>query len=99
MMSAPAHDAPSPAWRGPTISWAVMISALALMVLLGLYGDGSVRFYGALVLSAGMLLTLAFGLIGISRENALIRLVGGAAFLFIALMFFLSFVDLLTRLR
>ena len=86
-------------WVGPTIAWAIMISALVLIVLLGLYGAGALRFYGALALSALMLLTLAFGLVGLARESALTRLVGGAAFLFIGLMFFLSFTDLLTRLR
>ncbi len=85
--------------RGPAIAWAIMIFGLVLIVLLGVYGAGALRFYGALALSAALLLTLAFGLIGLSRQSPLIRLVGGAAFLFIALMFFLSFTDLLTRLR
>jgi hypothetical protein len=76
-----------------------MISALVLIILLGLYGAGALRFYGALALSVVMLLTLAFGLVGLARESVLTRLVGSAAFLFIALMFFLSFADLLTRLR
>ncbi len=76
-----------------------MIVGLGLIVLLGLYSAGEVRFFGALALSALMLLTLAFGLVGLSRESALIRLVGGAAILFLSLMFFLSFADLLTRLR
>jgi hypothetical protein len=35
--------------------------------------------------------TLAFGLVGIGRERPLFRLVAGAAFLFVALMFFLSY--------
>ncbi len=86
-------------WRGPAIAWAIMIVGLVLIVLLGLYGAGQVRFLGALALSALMLLTLAFGLVGLSRESALIRLVAGAAMLFLSLMFFLSFTDLLTRLR
>lgn len=86
-------------WAGPTIAWAIMISALVPAVLLGLHGGGALRFYGALALSAVMLLTLAFGLVGLARESPLTRLVGGAAFLFIALMFFLSFTDLMTRLR
>ena len=98
-MSESRRNAPSLAWRGPTIAWAIMVSAFVLVVLLGVYGAGAMRFYGALALSAVMLLTLAFGLVGLGRESALTRLVGGAAFLFIALMFLLSFVDLLTRLR
>ena len=56
----------------------------------------------ALRLRAGaaalMLFALAFGLVGVGREPALMRLVSGAAFLFLALMFFLSFIDLMTRL-
>ena len=98
-MSEGDRNPPSMRWLGPTVAWAIMMSALALLVLLGLDGAGDAQFYGALALSALMLLTLAFGLVGIGRESALTRLVGGAAFLFIALMFFLSFVDLLTRLR
>jgi hypothetical protein len=57
------------------------------------------RFYGALGLSAAMLLTLAFGLVGLSREDRLTKLVGSAVVFFIGLMFFMSFLDLLTRLR
>jgi hypothetical protein len=53
----------------------------------------------ALTLAAAMLLTLAFGLVGVGRNPALLRLVACAAFLFLALMFLLSFVDLLTRLN
>ncbi len=86
-------------WIGPTIAWAIMVSALVLIVLLGLYGASDARFSGALGLSAIMLFTLAFGLVGVGRENPLTRLVAGAAFMFLSLMFFLSFADLLTRLR
>ena len=98
-MSEAGHNASSLRWRGPAIAWVAMISALILIVLLGLYGAGDLRFYGALGLSALMLLTLAFGLVGLNRESTLTKLVGGAAFLFLALMFFLSFADLLTRLQ
>jgi hypothetical protein len=56
-------------WRGPTIAWAIMISALVLIILLGLHDAGAVRFYGALALSAVMLLTLAFGLVGLARQK------------------------------
>ena len=90
---------PSLQWRAPTIAWAIMIAALVLIVVVAFFGAGDLRFYGALALSAVMLVTLAFGLVGMRRESALIRLVGGAASLFIALMFFLSFTDLMTRLR
>ena len=86
-------------WLGPTIAWAILILGLALVVLLGLDASGDLRFYGALAIAAAMLLTLAFGLVGLNWESALTKLVSGAAFLFIALMFFLSFTDLVTRLR
>jgi hypothetical protein len=86
------------AWRGPARAWAIIICALIGVVLLGVYASGDLRFAGALGLSALMLLTLAFGLVGVGREPALMRLVSGAAFLFLTLMFFLSFIDLMTRL-
>jgi hypothetical protein len=86
-------------WRGPTIAWGIMLIALFCIVLLGLYGSGDLRFAGALALAAVMLLTLAFGLVGVAAEPPLMRLVAGAGFMFLALMFFLSFNDLLTRIR
>ena len=72
-----------------------MLIALVCIVLLGVYGSGDLRFGGALALAAVMLLTLAFGLVGVATEPALLRLVAGAAFMFLALMFFLSFNDLI----
>lgn len=93
------RNPPTLRWRGPTIAWAIMLCALAGAVLLGVYADGDIRFGGALALAAVMLGALAFGLVGVGREPALLRLVAGAAFLFLALMFFLSFTDLMTRLR
>lgn len=90
---------PALQWRGPTIAWVIMLCALAGLVMLGVYGSGDLRFGGALALAAVMLLTLAFGLVGIGNEPALLRLVAGAAFMFLALMFLLSFNDLLTRIR
>jgi hypothetical protein len=86
-------------WRGPTTAWAIIMCALVGVVLLGVYASGDLRFGGALGLSAAMLLTLAFGLVGVGREPALMRLVSGAAFLFLVLMFSLSFIDLITRVR
>jgi hypothetical protein len=86
-------------WRGPAAAWALILAELVGVVLLGVYGAGDVRFVGALALAAAMLLTLAFGLVGVGREPALLRLVAGAAFMFLGLMFFLSFADLVTRLR
>jgi hypothetical protein len=93
------RNPPTLQWRGPTIAWAIMLCALAGVMLLGVYGAGDIRFGGALALAAVMLGALAFGLVGVGREPALLRLVAGAAFLFLALMFFLSFTDLMTRLR
>jgi hypothetical protein len=90
---------PALQWLGPLIAWAVILCALVGLVLLGVYGSGGLRFFGALALAAMMLLTLAFGLVGVGKEPALLRLVAGAAFMFLSLMFFLSFTDLLTRLR
>ncbi len=86
-------------WRGPALAWGIMLIALACIILLGVYGSGDLRFGGALALAAVMLLTLAFGLVGVLAEPALLRLVAGAAFMFLALMFFLSFNDLITRVR
>ncbi|HZZ63203.1 MAG TPA: hypothetical protein VFE63_18890 [Roseiarcus sp.] len=86
-------------WVGPVIAWAIIMCALVGVVLLGVYGSGDLRFGGALGLAAVMLLTLAFGLVGVADEPPLMRLVAGAAFMFLALMFFLSFVDLVTRIR
>jgi hypothetical protein len=51
-------------WRGPTAAWAIILCALVAVVLLGVYASGDLRFGGALGLSAAMLLTLAFGLVG-----------------------------------
>jgi hypothetical protein len=86
-------------WGGPAAAWAIIICALVCVVLLGVYASGDLRFGGALGLSAVMLFTLAFGLVGVGGQPALMRLVSGAAFLFLVLMFLLSFIDLLTRIR
>ena len=86
-------------WRGPAAAWAIIVCALVCAVLLGVYASGDLRFGGALGLAAVMLFTLAFGLVGVGGEPALMRLVAGAAFMFLALMFFLSFTDLMTRIR
>jgi len=98
-MSDADRQRPPLGWRGPTIAWAAILCALACLVLLGVYGSGDLRFGGALALAAVMLLTLAFGLVGVGTEPALLRLVAGAAFMFLALMFFLSFADVLARIR
>jgi len=87
------------AWLGPTLAWIILLCATAAVAWLGLEASGRLRFGGALAIAALMLGTLAFGLVGVGRNPALLRLVAGAAFLFLALMFFLSFTDLMTRLR
>jgi len=87
------------AWLGPILAWVVLLFATAAVAWLGVGASGGLRFGGALALAALMLGTLAFGLVGVGRNPALLRLVAGAAFLFLALMFFLSFADLMTRLR
>ena len=98
-MSPTDHEPQRLRWRGPAIAWAIIMCALVGVVLLGVYGAGQARFGGGLALAALMLLTLAFGLVGLGGESPLLRLVAGAAFMFLALMFFLSFADLMTRLR
>ena len=87
------------AWLGPALAWIVLICGTAAVTWLGLEASGRLRFGGALAIAALMLGTLAFGLVGVGRNPALLRLIAGAAFLFLALMFFLSFTDLMTRLR
>ncbi len=91
--------APPIAWFWPTFAWVVLVCATAAVTWLGFAASGEIRFGGALGLAALMLGTLAFGLVGVGRNPALLRLVAGAAFLFLGLMFFLSFADLMTRLR
>ena len=87
------------AWLGPTLAWIILLCATAAVAWLGLETSGRLRFGGALAIATLMLGTLAFGLVGVGRNPALLQLVAGAAFLFLALMFFLSFTDLMTRLR
>jgi hypothetical protein len=87
------------AWLGPVLAWIVLLCATAAVASLGIGAAGGLRFAGALAIAALMLGMLAFGLVGVGRNPALLRLVAGAAFLFLALMFFLSFADLMTRLR
>jgi hypothetical protein len=98
-MNDASREPPKLHWRGPAIAWTAILCALTCVVLLGIYGSGELRFGGALVLAAVMLFTLAFGLVGVANEPPLMRLVAGAAFMFLALMFFLSFNDLVTRIR
>jgi hypothetical protein len=98
-MSPSDHEPQRLRWRRPAVAWAIIMCALVGLVLLGVYGTGDLRFGGGLGLAALMLLTLAFGLVGVGDEPPLMRLVAGAAFMFLALMFFLSFTDLMTRIR
>ncbi len=85
------------AWLGPALAWIVLLCGTAAVTWLGLEASGRLRSSGARWrLQPLMLGTLAFGLVGVGRNPALLRLIAGAAFLFLALMFFLSFVDLMT---
>ena len=86
-------------WLGPLIAWLAILCGVAVVTWLGTRSPSEGHSIAALAVAAVMLLTLAFGLVGIGRNPALLRLVAGAAFLFLALMFMLSFVDLTTRLN
>lgn len=86
-------------WLGPLVAWLVILCGVAVVTWLGTRSAGEGHAIAALALAAAMLLALAFGLVGVGRNPALLRLVAGAAFLFLALMFMLSFVDLMTRLN
>lgn len=86
-------------WLGPLASWLLILCGVAVVTWLGARSPGEGQSIAALALAAAMLLTLAFGLVGVGRNPSLLRLVAGAAFLFLALMFLLSFVDLMTRLN
>ena len=85
-------------WLGPLVAWLLILFGVAAVTWLGTASPSELQLIAALALAAAMLLTLAFGLVGVGRNPALLRLVAGAAFLFLALMFLLSFADLLTRL-
>jgi hypothetical protein len=85
-------------WVGPLVAWLLILFGVAAVAWLGTASPSELQSIAALALAAAMLLTLAFGLVGVGRNPALLRLVAGAAFLFLALMFLLSFADLLTRL-
>ena len=85
-------------WLGPVVSWLLILCGAAAVTWLGTMSPSARQSIAALALAAAMLLTLAFGLVGVGRNPALLRLVAGAAFLFLALMFMLSFADLATRL-
>jgi hypothetical protein len=86
-------------WFGPFIAWLLILCGVTAVTWLGIGPSGERQSIAALVVGAAMLLTLAFGLVGVGRNPALLRLVAGSAFLFLALMFLLSFADLMTRLR
>lgn len=86
-------------WLGPLIAWLLILCGVAAVTWLGTASPSERQSIAALGLAVAMLLTLAFGLVGVGRNPALLRLVAGAAFLFLALMFLLSFADLMTRLR
>jgi hypothetical protein len=76
-----------------------MLVALGAIVLVAILTSGLLRVDLAMGGAALMLGGLAFGLVGLGRSPALTRLVAGAGFAFVAILFMLSFADLLTRLR
>jgi hypothetical protein len=86
-------------WRGPVVAWLLILCGAAVVTWLGIGAPGERQSIAAVAMAAVMLFTLAFGLVGVGRNPALLRLVASAAFLFLALMFLLSFVDLMTRLQ
>ncbi|HSU98733.1 MAG TPA: hypothetical protein VLI91_01380 [Roseiarcus sp.] len=87
------------AWRGPVFSWVAILFGVGAVTWIGAREPGGFQAAAAMAIAAAMLVTLAFGLVGVGRNPALLRLVAGTAFLFLALMFLLSFTDLMTRLR
>jgi hypothetical protein len=86
-------------WLGPLVAWVLILCGVAVVTWLGTASPSQRHSIAALALAATMLLALACGLVGVGRNPALLRLVAGAAFLFLALMFMLCFMDLMTRLN
>jgi hypothetical protein len=86
-------------WLGPVAAWLLILCGAAVVTWLGTGSSGERQSIAALALAVVMLLALAFGSAGVGRNPALLRLVACAAFLFLALMFMLSFAELMTRLR
>jgi amino acid transporter len=85
-------------WFAPVAAWLAMLAALALCLALPRILAYGSFFLPTLAVSAAMLLTLAFGLAGVRSLSPINRVAAGAAFLFLALLLLLSFVDLSTRL-
>ena len=85
-------------WLGPFVAWLLILCGVVVVTWLGIRSANEANSIAALALATAMLLTLAFGMAGVGRNPSVLRLVAGAAFLFLALMFLLSFVDLVTRL-
>ena len=86
------------AWRGPTIGWMTIVLLWVVVLIVGKTISGSLRFPLAMLLTAAMLVALALGPVGLMREKGLLRLVACAGFFFIAVLFILSFADLVARL-
>jgi cytochrome c oxidase subunit IV len=91
-------DQPLP-WRRPTFGWLAILALLGGVLLIGETVTGSFRFAIIMILAGFMLAALAIGPVGIGRESSLTRLIAGAGFFFILILFLLTFADLLTRLR
>lgn len=95
-MSDPRQPLP---WRAPVAAWALMLAALGAITVVGVEASGALRVCLAMGGSALMLAALAVGLVGLGKSPALTRLASSAGFVFVAILFLLTFTDLLTRLR
>ena len=86
------------AWRAPTIGWIAIVLLWVVVLVVAKTISGPLRFPLAMLLAASMLVALALGPVGLARERGLLRLVACAGFFFIAILFILSFADVLARL-
>jgi hypothetical protein len=69
-----------------------------VVIIVGETISGPLRFPLAMLLAASMLVALALGPVGLTRQRGLLQLVACAGFFFIAVLFILSFADLVARL-
>jgi hypothetical protein len=86
------------AWRGPTIGWMTIVLLSVAVLIIGKMIARPLHFPLAMLLAASMLITPALGPVGLAREKGLLRLIACAGFFFIAVLFILSFADLVARL-
>jgi hypothetical protein len=71
---------------------------LGIVLLVEKIISGPLRFPFVLALAAFMLVSIALGPVALGRERRLLKLVACAGFFFIAILFVLSFADVLARL-